>query len=921
MGKMHELAHAGTAVWFDYIKRSFTRTGKLGALVKEGVRGVTSNPSIFEKAIGQSDDYDEQLKALVAEGLEVEEIYEALAVEDIRAAADVLRPVFEDTGGEDGYVSLEVSPRLAYDTDATVAEGLRLFSELHRPNIMIKVPATTQGVEAIERLTAEGVNVNATLMFSVQYYEAVANAYVSGLEALAAKGKPVNHVASVASFFVSRIDKAVDDLLDTVDDKAAAKDLKGRIAIDNARLAYQSFKAIFSGERWDALAARGARVQRPLWASTSTKNPEYRDVLYVETLIGPHTVNTVPPDTLDAFIDHGEVAVTMEEDVKGARARFAELARVGVDFNAVTDKLLDDGVKSFADAFDALLASVARRRAELSTANPLQNYGPYKRYVQASIAAAEKEGVERRLLAHDHTLWSESAEEIENRLGWVEAHKNMRSELERVNKLREDLEGEGITGMLLLGMGGSSLAPEVFGHSFPEAKGLGIAVADTTVPGAISALLEENPPARTLYVVSTKSGGTAETLSLFKYFYRKAVASLGPDEAPKHFVAITDPGSSLEALAKKLTLREVFVNDPNFGGRYAALSLVGLVPAGLAGIDTARLLDAAQATYAEMAMPVRSSALEVGVALGALAAVGRDKLTLICSPELASFADWIEQLVAESTGKEGRGILPVVGEVPGPPAVYGDDRVFVSLTIVGDNSFDEALAALEGAGHPVVRFKVRDNYGLGAQFLMWEAITAIAGHVMGVHPFNQPDVESAKVGARQMLERYKESGTMEAGEPVLRSEEADAYGDVSGDDVRGALGALIAGKAPGHYVALQAYVAKTPEVDLALGALCEELRRTTRMAVTVGYGPRFLHSTGQLHKGDAGKGLFVQFTAADPVDLDIPDTADSDASSIAFGALKLSQALGDGAALRDKGRKVLRYHVKADVAAFINSLI
>ena len=348
------------AVWFDFIERALLSSGGLARLVADdGVRGVTSNPSIFQKAIEGGDAYRTAVAELLANdpGMTTIDLYEALAIEDIRGAADVLMTVFEATGGDDGYVSLEVSPHLAYDTEGTITEAERLWRLVDRPNLMIKVPATPEGIAAIERLIARGINVNATLMFSFGHYEAVAGAYLRGLEACADPAR----VASVASFFVSRVDTKIDAALESLG-KPAALDLRGKAAIANSKLAYRRFEELFGGEAFAPHAARGARVQRPLWASTSTKNPAYRDVMYVEELIGPDTVNTLPVATLEGFRDHGIVRASLREDLEGAEQVFADLAALGVDIDAVTEELQVEGVAAFAASFDQLLAALDAAR-------------------------------------------------------------------------------------------------------------------------------------------------------------------------------------------------------------------------------------------------------------------------------------------------------------------------------------------------------------------------------------------------------------------------------------------------------------------------------------------------------------------------------------------------------------------------------
>ncbi len=360
MTKLHELAALGQSIWYDNIRRGILASGEFAQLLEEGILGVTSNPTILEKAIVQSNDYDTAMQTLAGQGLSAQEIYEALALEDIGRAADMLRPAYERTNGLDGYVSLEVSPLLAHDTRDTIAEARRLFSTLNRPNVMIKVPATPAGIPAIEALIGEGRNINVTLIFSLHQYEAVTEAYLAGLEQYAGQGGNLGQVASVASFFVSRVDTKIDKALADRGNTA----LQGKAAIANSKIVYARFKEIFSGARWEALAARGARVQRPLWASTSTKNPAYPDTLYVDALIGAHTVNTVPPQTVSAILDHARVALTLESGVDEARAQLAALAPLGIDLGAVTQQLQDEGVASFASAFESLIGSIEAKRQQ-----------------------------------------------------------------------------------------------------------------------------------------------------------------------------------------------------------------------------------------------------------------------------------------------------------------------------------------------------------------------------------------------------------------------------------------------------------------------------------------------------------------------------------------------------------------------------
>ncbi len=944
MTKLHELAQLGQAIWFDYIRRSFTDSGDLQKLLDQGVRGVTSNPSIFEKAIAGSADYDDDLRRLVDEGKSVEEIYEALVIDDIQKAADLLRPLYDESGGVDGYVSLEVSPTLAHDTEGTIAEAKRLFAVLGRPNVMIKIPATPAGISAIEAAIGAGINVNVTLIFSLAQYEAVSEAYLAGLEKLAATGGDVNQVASVASFFISRVDTAVDAALE----KAGHTNLQGKIAIDNAKLSYARFRERFSGERWQKLAQAGARVQRPLWASTGTKNPSYSDTLYVDSLIGPDTVNTVPPATLQAFLDHGQVALILETDVAGARARLARLSELGIDLDAITQKLQDDGVAAFAKSFEALMASIETKREQLLAEwQPMSmSLGAYQATVDRALADLKANDVIRRIWAHDHTVWKPEPTEITNRLGWLHTAEVMSDNLGRLEELVEAVRADGYTHALLLGMGGSSLAPEVFSKTFGSKAGyLHLAVLDSTDPGAVLTYAESLDLAKTLFIVSTKSGGTVETLSFFKFFYNRVAETLGAEQAGQHFIAITDPGSKLADLAEQYNFRATFLNDPNIGGRYSALSYFGLVPAALIGIDLETLLNRAMTAACNCEgcnCPVEgdNNGGRLGVVMGELAKAGRDKVTLITSPAISSFGDWVEQLIAESTGKEGKGIVPVVGEPVESPDVYSDDRLFVYLQLEGDETHDVAIQALavadpgsevedprseadrayREAGHPVVRLYLKDLYDLGGQFFLWEMATAVAGSRIDINPFDQPNVEAAKVLARNMVATYQKEGKLPQLTPSLQRDNIIVYGDVKADTPGEALKAFLGQAQTGAYVALQAYIQPTAEADEALLALRTKLRDQTKLPTTAGYGPRFLHSTGQLHKGDAGKGLFIQITADDHQDTPIPDEAGSSDSSITFGVLKTAQALGDRQALLDNGRQVIRFHLGSTVAIGLQQL-
>jgi len=562
----------------------------------------------------------------------------------------------------------------------------------------------------------------------------------------------------------------------------------------------------------------------------------------------------------------------------------------------------------------------------MSKLHELARLGAHQEAVDAALAEMKEERIIERIWAHDHTVWRPDPTEITDRLGWLHSPEVMGENIPRINALAEAVRADGYTHALLLGMGGSSLAPEVFRKTFGVREGyLDLAVLDSTDPGAVLHHAERFDVTKTLFIVSTKSGGTVETLSFFKFFYNRVADATGEEHAGAHFIAITDPDSALADLAGQYDFRTTFLNDPNIGGRYSALSYFGLAPAALLGVDLEVLLGramigACNCEACKCAIQGNNYGGQLGAILGELAKAGRDKLTLITSPKVRSFGDWVEQLIAESTGKDGTGVLPVVGESMGTSDVYGEDRLFVHLRLEGDETHDACVQALEDADHPIVHVRLNDLYDLGGQFFLWEMATAIAGARLGIHPFNQPNVEAAKVLAREMVAAYQEEGKLPELSPTLKKDGITVYGDATADTPGEALTTFLKAAQPGAYIALQAYVQPTAETDAALGALRTQLRDRTRLAVTLGYGPRFLHSTGQLHKGDAGKGLFIQFTADDPHDVAIPDRAGASDSSITFGTLKAAQALGDRQALLDAGRRVIRFHLGTDAVGGLRKL-
>jgi transaldolase / glucose-6-phosphate isomerase len=939
---LKELTRHGQSVWLDYIRRSLIATGELARLIREdGLRGVTSNPSIFEKAISGSTDYTQALEELKKErGLDPTRIYERLAVKDIQDAAEVLRPVYDQTNWRDGYVSLEVSPYLANKTEETIAEARRLWKAVGRENALIKVPGTPAGIPAIRQLISEGININVTLLFAQEVYEQVAEAYIAGLEEFAKGGGDVRRIASVASFFISRIDTLIDSQLaariktaKSPAEQSTLRSLQGKVAIANGKLTYQRYKRIFSGPRWKALADRGAQTQRVLWASTSTKNPVYSDVLYVEELIGPDTVNTIPPATLDAFRDHGQARPTLEQGIDAARETMEKLAKAGISMKAATDQLTAEGVQLFSEAFDKLLEAVGKRSAKNVPASvaslTYELPEELSRAVKATLEDWKARDKVKRLWARDASLWTNDDER--KWLGWLGITEDQIAHSAQFAKIADEVSSAGFTHAVLLGMGGSSLCVEVLKLTFGKIAGSPeVLVLDSTDPAQIRALESQIEVAKTIFIVSSKSGSTLEPNIFKQYFFERVRQAVGASEAGKQFIAITDPGSKMQQVAERDGFRHVFFGVPSVGGRYSALSNFGMIPGAIQGLNVARFLDRAEEMVHACASVVpadENPGVILGAILGTLQKLGRDKVTLFTSAGIADLGAWLEQLLAESTGKNGKGLIPVDREEAGGSEVYGADRIFVHLRLEGepDPKSDAAVGSLAKAGQPVVRIVVPNVYELGQEFFRWEIATAVAGSIIGINAFNQPDVEASKVETRKLTAEYEKTGSLPPESPFYEEKGIKLFADernaaelkkAAGADttlagfIRAHLGRLRAG----DYFALLGYIQRNEAHQTLLQSIRHPVRNKKRVATCVGFGPRFLHSTGQAYKGGPNSGVFLQITCDDAADLPVPE------QKYTFGVVKAAQARGDFQVLADRGRRVLRIHVGADVAAGLAKL-
>ncbi len=911
MNRLTELHDFGQSVWLDSLSRPLMRTGELKRLIAEdGVRGMTSNPAIFEKSFASGSDYDDDISHFVGKGEDVGLIFRHIAVGDIQNAADILRPVYDQTKGADGFISMEVSPYLAMDTDGTIAEAKSLWAEIGRPNLMVKVPGTKPGVPAIRALTEAGLNINITLLFSRDAYAAVAQAYIAGLEARLAKGEDIANVASVASFFISRIDSKADAAIDAKikeandGERETLKALLGKIAIANAKLAYQQYKQFFSGARWEKLAAKGARPQRLLWASTGTKNKAYPDTLYIDTLIGPDTVNTMPPETMDAFRDHGTASATIETDLDGAKKTLDDFKAAGFSLDKMTDELVVEGVDLFAKAADKLYGALAVKREKIIGGGLAKLDFTFNDAMQSAVDTEMKARGDagRKLWAHDKSLWTSADED--KWLGWLDIADRELKDLPRLTDFAS--WAKDFSDVVLLGMGGSSLGAEVLADVFGKREGWPtMHVLDSTDPERIAAVRGSVDLARTVFIVSSKSGTTLEPNILDAYFHEQA-------KPGSRFVAVTDPGSALEKKAKDEGFAHTFLGDPAIGGRFSVLSKFGTAPGAAMGVDMARLLKDTQrmeTSCAANSPPASNPGVKLGIALGALATkCGRDKITIMPSPALASVGLWLEQLIAESTGKNGKGLIPISGEPLGGPDVYGNDRVFVHLHLSGTEDCAAQWKPLTDAGHPVIRISIEDTYQLGQIFYLFEIAIAIAGAVIGINPFDQPDVEAAKIKARELTDAFEKTGALVKEAPIFAAEDITLYsggkaGLKGGTSLVEILRAHFDRVVDHDYVAILAYLEQKPAHEAPIQAMRLKLRDSKRAATCAEFGPRFLHSTGQDYKGGPNTGVFLVITVHHEDDLPIPGR------SASFGTVQMAQALGDCAVLYERGRRCLHVHL------------
>ena len=913
----------GQSIWYDNVRRSLLTSGQLTRMVSEdGLRGVTSNPTIFDKAIEGSSDYKEALLSLRG-SVDAKAAYEQLAFADISTAADILHSVYDASSGQDGFVSIEVPPYLSHDTSGTVEEAQRIWTTIGRPNLMVKVPATPEGIAALRTLIALGINVNVTLIFSVAVYEDVAKAYIDGINDRYEAGEDISKIASVASFFISRIDSAIDPVV--------SAELRGKVGIASAKTAYGRFGKIFSSPEWKFLEAKGAAPQRLLWASTGVKTPAYPELMYVESLIGPHTVNTVPPATYESFKTRGKVRETLTENLDEAERQLIRLSEEGISLQAVTSELLEEGLGSFQDSFTKLLRSIeVSIQADVTAGYEMDEKLPD----EIAVQVAETENVWRessrieRIWLHDRKVWSSTDED--KWLGWLSTPMDQRNHGHRFREIAKFAGGHRFRDAVVLGMGGSSLCPEALSLTFNPVDGFPrLSILDSTDPLQIKQLEQRLDLSKTLFFVSSKSGTTLEPNIYADYFYDRTRSVVGEEEVGKRFIAITDPGSPLEERALREKWSGIYHGVPSIGGRYSALSDFGMIPGAASGFNVLELLERAETMAHACAACVPLShnpGFRLGAIMGVCANRGIDKLTIVTSKSIFDLSAWLSQLLAESTGKDGKGIIPVDGEPLGEPSSYGSDRLFVYIKLDSDEDDENQrkIDAIKKAGFPVCEITLGDPYDIGREFYRWEFATAVAGSIIDIDPFNQPDVEDAKIITRELTEKYESQGSLPKLEPVVQDDHFAIFTDESNANqlrsdnplltVENALTQHFNRVVPGDYVAFLAYVPMTGENEEAMVKLRSLARDRLKVATCVGFGPRFQHSTGQAYKGGPNTGVFLQITCDDITDIKVPG------HNYTFGFVKEAQARGDLNVLTQRERRAVRIHIFSDLSAGLNRL-
>ena len=757
---MLTLRDLGQSIWLDWLRRGLLTAGELKTFMDEdGVSGATSNSLVFARVVAGSHDYDDILRTLPLRGRTAEDIYWILAIHDAQQACDLLRPIYDRTNGKDGLVSLDIRPRPVHDTSAILVETREMWAEVDRPNLMVRLPGTSEALPAIQELLSEGINVHVTRLFSLLRYQKVAEAYLAGLEERLRRGQPLAGVVSVAGFLVSQLDVFMDDLLEKIIRGGGARaeiarTIQGKVAIAIAKNAYRTYQQVFSSERFRRLSAQGAATQRLLWASMSTKSPGRSDVMYVDSLIGPETISTLSAEVLHAYRDHGSPAVRLREDMGEAEETLRCLSGLGIDLDEVVQQLRDESIDRFFGSFDRLaMALQLRHVGELEKTINRQTLalGRYDAAVRQRINALEQAHFGTRLWRKDPSLWKADSRDqkgVGNRLGWLHLAENMEPHLPRLADFLAEVAAAGFRHVVYLGTKANSLVPMLFGHVLAsQGDGLPLTVSDTSNPANLGDFDPNISLAKTLFVVASKSGTDPNPLAFAEDFYSRLTTMSGM-EAGRHFVAISDCGTPLARLAETRNFRRVFVNFRDVDEQHAALSYLGLVPAALMGLDVNDLLARAlrmQEACASCVPLSENPAVVLGAVLGEMALQGRNKVTFLLPKSLAALGLWLERLFGANSLEEGTPLIPIVGEHLLSPTDYSEDRVsvYIHLRKHTDADLEQAVSVLRESRQPVVAIEIYRPMDLGQEFFRWQMAAATARSILGGTAFAKPSNDLA----------------------------------------------------------------------------------------------------------------------------------------------------------------------------------
>lgn len=936
--------YAGQSIWLDGPRPRRLDSDELRAMVcRDEVTGISVTYDGLRHIIASATDLETSIRSRIFESKDPIAICEHLLIDQARRAADLLRQVYERTRGLEGYTSIEVSPYVVDSAEELVKRGRELFLAVGRKNVMIRLPATTAGLVALEQLVSTGVNVFVSDILTEAAYLQAAEAYSLAVDKYLRRGGNALDVIALVAMPLSKIDRIATRALESSAQKAGPEQsvffdrLKGRAATTFARLAYRTYRSYIAdggNKNWKVLAGKGARPLR-IVLECAIPAPHLPASLYLEELSLPETIVSLPETAILALCRTPAKQMEQSEDhvdevIDQAILVYEQFKQLPFSISDALEDELSFLVDQQMEVMDQLIGALEQRRraVELNVATNLtHSLGELESPVKEALAKAKEDNVVARLWRGDTTLWTGKDEGAW--LGWLDIPEQQLAQTSVFQELSGEVRREKFTHAVLLGMGGSSLSAEVMRQCFGKQEGMPeLLVLDSTVPAEVLKVRRAIEIEKTIFIVSSKSGSTTEPNVLCQYFYEETKKAVGDKEAGSHFIAVTDPGSSLEQTAKEMRFRHIYPGVPSIGGRYSVLSHFGMIPGAVMGADVKKMLERAHQMALRCHETVASNenpGLLLGVIMAVLSEHGRDKVTLFASPRIRSFGTWLEQLLAESTGKLGKGIIPVDGESIASPEHYGKDRLFVYLRLSreADKQQDKQVEDLKRAGHPVVNIELDDAFGIAEEFFRWEFATAVAGHVLKINPFDQPNVQESKDFTKKFLKHYEETGKLPEDQLVCRDGDITIYADDKNkryllekakENLEAVLKAHIARLQPGDYFATTAYVEYDERYERAISAIRDHVRDDRRVATTFGYGPRFLHSTGQLHKGGPNSGLFIQITCDDKEDVPVP------AEKFTFGVLKQAQSLGDFVALSMRDRRALRVHFSGDIARGLSKL-